>query len=246
MTGQVAEKTKEDTPKTYVAILLDKSSSMSSIRDEARRTYNEQLQTIRDQAEGQEISLIHTQFASEVEYIFFNQNISVARDLEEDDYKPSGMTAFFDAIGMTIDQMKAEISDLDEDRVSVLFVVISDGYENCSKEYPRNQPSKIQAKIKEMQDTGRWTFTFLAANVDVMKLADQMGVDVGNTRSFAASKDGMMAGSSAASRGMGRYLGSRSTYSSANAAPESKSVVDFFEENTDDVADDSDSTGETE
>ncbi len=233
MTGQIADKQPVQA-KTYVCFILDKSGSMASIQEEARTTFNEQIQVIREKAEDQEVVACVTLFNNVVGHPIWMQGIDKCKELTPDEYQPGGGTAMFDAIGFTVDKLKAECDDLDEDRVSVLFIVVSDGYENSSKEYGTySDPTIIQNKIKEHQDTGFWTFTFLAANVNIMDLAQRMGVAVGNTRSFTSNKLGMVAARSAVTGALGNYFGSRGRYSAevastGAASAESMRSVDFY------------------
>lgn len=219
--GQIADKNIQ--AKTYVNFIIDKSGSMAGIRHEARTTFNEQIQVIQKKSQDQEVVASVTIFNGEVEHPIWCQDIGKCKELTKDEYQPNGSTAMFDAIGMCIDKLKSECNDLDENRVSVLFIVVSDGQENSSRgrndglgnhiSYgTRNDPTPIQQKIKEQQDTGRWTFTFLAANVNIMELAKTMGVAAGNTRSFDASKGGMIRASGEVSGALGTYLDSRSQY----------------------------------
>lgn len=235
MTGQIATPPlKLVKPKTYVALILDKSGSMGSIKFAAITTINEQIQTIKKLSKNQDVFIYQVHFSDQVDFLQSNVNIEVVNELSLEHYNPSGSTALYDAIGFTIDKMKKELTDLHEDHVSVLFIIVSDGEENDSKEYGSYlNPSMIQSKIKEMQETGRWTFTFLAANVDIMSLSKRMGVSVGNTRAFTASSAGMKIASAATTRGLDSFLRMRQNYSlSTDTGEDSKlyqSSVSFYD-----------------
>lgn len=250
MTGQVANKNSARAPKTYVCFILDKSGSMGSIREEARSTFNEQIQVIREKAQNQEVVASVTLFNGDVSFPIWMQDISKCKELTEDEYRPNGSTAMFDAIGYTIDRLKEDAkdengnNDINEDHVSVLFITVSDGYENASTGRTgddgelihygdRSNPEPIQNLIKKQQDTGRWTFTFLAANQDIMELSKMMGVSAGNTRSFASTRKGMVAASQAVTGALGNYFDSRANYSAeiasaGVASADSMRSVDFY------------------
>lgn len=192
-------------PKTYVAIILDKSQSMGSIAKFAVDTYNEQLASIRETAEEQEVSISLIQFDSDVEFKAYNTILSETTNLEMKDYIPGTMTAMNDAIGLTIARLQKE-EDINDKNVSVLIVVITDGMENASKEYTK---PIIAKQIKELQETDRWTFTYLGANVDVNQIARDYNFDAGNVQSYAATGAGMAKGSLLNSVGTSRFMKSR-------------------------------------
>ena len=42
--------------------------------------------------------------------------------------------------------------------------------------------------IEELQSTGRWTFTFVGANIDSISTAQNYGIDVKNVMQFSADE----------------------------------------------------------
>lgn len=191
---------------TRVAILLDKSDSMRSLAKFAVDTYNEQLSALRANQKEQDVSITLIFFDSDVEVKCFNEPLSVAKNLDYDEYKPATMTAMCDAIGVAIAKFRA-LKDCNDENVSHLIVIITDGQENSSKEFHKKT---IANNIKDLQKSGGWTFTFLGANVNVEEMAKEYNFDVGNTMSYKATADGMRYSSQATSRGIGNYLGLRS------------------------------------
>ena len=87
-------------------------------------------------------------------------------------YAPTGGTPLYDAIATVISEETTGIP--------TLVVVLTDGYENSSKEYPRL--ADIQTLIKKQEDEG-WTFTFLCAGLSreesVSYTSNLMGRDYG-------------------------------------------------------------------
>jgi hypothetical protein len=173
---------KKKKPKTHVAIVLDRSSSMWGQREKAVEGYNEHIQQLKIDAKDQDITC---------SLVTFNGNVVEhhwkvpASDLEEstvESYAPSGSTAFYDAIGYTIDKFMAE-DDGDED-TAFLLIAISDGQENASFHYKAPHPDE-RAIIREIfegaQSTKRWTFNFLlCSEEDVKRVALATGVDPSN------------------------------------------------------------------
>ena len=169
--------TKESTMKTqvYNLVILDKSGSMESIRKEAVDGYNETLGTIR----AAQLKHIDTQehFVSlaafcgcGVEMIYDKTPIKDVDKLKPEQYEPCCMTPLYDAIGSTIKQLKKSIKD--DDDAAVLVTIITDGYENASKEWTGAAVKKL---IEECKEDG-WMFAFIGAGEDVVKEATSISI----------------------------------------------------------------------
>lgn len=191
-------------PETRVAIIVDKSGSMSSLSKFAVDTYNEQLAELRKNSKDQRITISLIFFDSDVEIKYFNESLAVAQDLKYEEYQTGTMTALNDAVGVTIDKFKA-LDGCQDENVSHLVVIITDGHENASKEYHQKT---IANNIDLLQKDG-WTFTYLGANVDVKKVAQDYNLNLGNTMSYQPTADGLRASSVVTSKGLGNYFGAR-------------------------------------
>jgi len=107
--------------------------------------------------------------------------------LDSGSYSPAGWTAMLDAVGLGITKLLQQ-PDINEEHVSILFIVISDGYENNSKEYKQKD---IAALIDTVNKTKRWSIVYLGANQDLHKVSEQMNLSFHNTSAFDASPEGM-------------------------------------------------------
>ena len=56
------------------------------------------------------------------------------------------------------------------------MVIITDGQENCSREYSK---ATIKKMISDKQEKG-WKFLFLGANIDAVSEAGSLGIDTNN------------------------------------------------------------------
>ena len=65
---------------------------------------------------------------------------------------------------------------------------MTDGLENCSKEYNQEDFKKIREKLEKK---GNWTFTFMGAGQDAWATASAMGIQVGNTMQWEATRGGV-------------------------------------------------------
>ena len=139
---------KTTTTKTQVfnLVILDKSGSMEDIRKEAINGYNETLATIRvaqnKHIDTQEHFVSLAAFCGcGVQMILDKKPIAEAEKLTDKQYEPCCSTPLFDAIGSTIKHLKADIKDIED--AAVLVTIITDGYENASKEWTAGAIKKL-------------------------------------------------------------------------------------------------------
>lgn len=170
----------------YNLIILDKSGSMSSIREEAVNGVNETLGAIRafvkkNPESKQYVSLIAFCSCGR-EYILRNENGAETRNLKYEDYEPCCCTPLYDAIGEGCTTLHKLLKGDPDANVSV--TIITDGYENASKEWSGDD-------IKNLIETYRkegWLFSYIGADHDVEKVA--MSLSINNTLRFKKSKKG--------------------------------------------------------
>jgi len=100
---------------------------------------------------------------------------------------PRGMTALLDAVGRAINETGERLAKMAEsDRPSlVIFVVMTDGHENSSKEFNKSQ---IKEMVERQQNDYDWHFTFLGANQDAFAEAGDMGFDAAGVADYATDK----------------------------------------------------------
>lgn len=178
--------------KTYHLMILDKSSSMNSVRDATISGLNEQLSSIRKASEDfddQEQIVSFVTFSNDVDTTqLWNEKISDIIDFDNDSYNPSGMTSLYDAIGMGIDKLRNQIeSELAERKTNVVVTIFTDGQENASKEYVGQQ---VRELVESIQETGQWTVAFIGCGDNVFEVAQSIGISIGNTMSYDAGVEG--------------------------------------------------------
>lgn len=165
-------------------IILDESGSMQSIYQPALTGVNETLQTIREaQKEHTDQAHFITLVAFDTSHyneIYANVPAEQAADITSDQYQPCGGTPLYDAMGRAITTLRDHAGADDV----VLVTVITDGYENASREY--DGPA-IKALVEAMKAKG-WVFTYIGANQDVEAVAAHMAID--HCLSYEATDDG--------------------------------------------------------
>lgn len=171
--------------KTYYQIILDQSGSMGSCLDATISGFNEQLQLIQSMKEKypeQTFLISLTTFNNEVTNVIQLADPAKAKLLSANTYRPSGMTALHDAIGLSIMNLKATVQqEVDRDEASVVVVVLTDGYENASTIFDGR---KIKALIKELDQHKNWTFSYLGATPDAVKIAQELNFCSSNSASY--------------------------------------------------------------
>ena len=158
--------------KTHVAILIDESGSMSSVKSDVIGGFN-QLLAEQKGNKGEVLTSV-TFFNSEaVREEYVSEPIKKIRKLTDDTYRPGGLTPLLDAIGKTVNSMGK--------KKNVLFVIMTDGYENYSKEYTK---ASVKRLVEEKQGSG-WKFLYLGADLENMSDAD--GIGIRSTGAYAMS-----------------------------------------------------------
>lgn len=176
--------------KEYVKIIniIDKSGSMSSMIDMAINGFNEFL-TEQKSVDGK--ALVSTILFSDIyKPLYEDQDIQKCKLLNKKNYTPGGTTKLYDAIGKTINYEINKLGNLpkSERPNKTLCVILTDGYENASREFNKDQVKKL---IGEMKEDFNWEFIFLAANEDATLTAETMGISRGNSFSFANTSAGL-------------------------------------------------------
>jgi len=172
---------------TYIAIVLDRSGSMTDIAQETICGFNAFLEEQKSVKGKVKITLV--QFDHEYQTVYEAVDILNAPKLNHETYVPRGMTALLDAIGKTIKRTRNKIEILPENErpEKIIFVVITDGYENHSRHFSRQQ---IFEKINKMEKKHGWDFIFLGANQDAIAEAGRLGVKPQKAMNFAPDVSG--------------------------------------------------------
>ncbi len=159
--------------KIFNLIVLDASGSMYSIRNEAVAGVVETIQTIRTSQEenaNQEHLLSLVVFNGQyITIVFDRMPITKVPDLNEKDYQPTDNTPLYDAMGYSITNLQRYIDEDD----NVLVTIITDGYENASREWNHQRIYQLVEDLKKKN----WLFTYIGANQDALKVAKDMGID---------------------------------------------------------------------
>ncbi len=167
-----------------VFFLLDMTGSMGVDKPATINAFNEYIGGLKanESTAGFKFSLA-----------VFNSDIGIGLNIEKGslvdvpelndvNYAPAGTTPLYDAIGLSIDS-------LEEVQGQVLFIILTDGEENASQQFDKEE---ILKRISNRTEQG-WKFVFLGCDIDAMKQSEDLGIAPGNARSYSrAESQGVM------------------------------------------------------
>lgn len=201
--------------------IIDKSGSMSSVVEATISGFN---QNIADQRKlenvHQTVTLI--QFDDQYEVSYVRKPIAEIPELDTVSYRPRGNTALYDAIGKTIVSTTEQLESLSKGPDKILFVIITDGCNNASKEWTKAQ---IKDLIQSREKDKKWTFTFMGANIDVATESNGLGISINNSLSYVSDSTGVSKAFTTLSRGTSLYSTSNEVRTSSFFSPAKDGVV---------------------
>lgn len=198
---------------TEIVCVLDRSGSMSSIKQDAIGGFNEFLKAQKELDGEANMTVV----LFDDEYILLNdrEDIKTVNELNDKTFVPRGLTALNDAIGRTIRDIGNKLAKInEEDRPSkVIFVILTDGQENTSNRYSR---SDVHEMVNHQKEKYNWEFIFLAVNQDAVVTGARIGIDSDSTLSFNANSRGIMDASNVINKAVSNFRNDGS-YASLNS-----------------------------
>lgn len=185
-----------------VNVVLDRSGSMGPLTNDTIGGFNTFLAEQKEQP-GDAVLTLCT-FNTDYKLVYDFEPLAKVKKLTKSSYRPLGGTALLDALGTTINSVGAKLSAMNEaDRPSkVIVLVITDGEENASKEFTKEQ---VKEMVKHQQDVYSWQFLYIGANVDSISEATTLGFSQAASLSYNATSEGTEVLYKSLSRGMSTY-----------------------------------------
>ena len=170
----MAKKVKPSTDTTAtIVVILDESGSMGHLTDATIEKYNGY---VKEQAEVGPGSLTLVTFRDTiVKTVREGEPLATTRPITRYEYKPSGGTPLYDAIGITLTKMLGQ-----NHPEKVIIVIITDGEENMSHQFSHPAVRQLIAAARSLD----WQIVFLGANVDAEKNIATYGTSRMSTSSW--------------------------------------------------------------
>ena len=186
---------------TELVFILDRSGSMSGLERDTIGGFNSML--AKQKKEDGEAVVTTVLFDGEISLLHDRADIDGVSPLTEEDYQVGGCTALLDALGRTICKVsRSREHILPEYRPGkTLFVIITDGEENASREY---SPKRVKSLVEQQKEVG-WEFVFLGANIDAITAAAQVGIDASRAVNYHSDARGTRANFVAVNELVGRF-----------------------------------------
>ena len=165
---------------TDLTILMDRSGSMHSCCREMQDSLNKLLCEQREQPDPCKLTVIMFDHA----YDPACRGVPI-QEAPTVRLEPRGNTALLDAMGRALHETAARL-EAEPPGNKVIFVVVTDGQENSSKEYTKQDVQKL---VQKQQEAG-WHFTFLGANQDAFAEAGGLGFSQGSVANYSTHKAG--------------------------------------------------------
>lgn len=209
-TVSTSKRARKPKKQTHIALVVDRSGSMTPIADAAFDAINEQINAIKSNVKlTGDTYVSYIQFDEHIETVFQGVHAKDLQPITRDQYSPRGSTAIFDALGRAVEVVRTGVTETDD--TAYLVVLISDGSENASREFTK---SSIQSLMKQLEDSKKWTFSYMLSNLTVSQMYDFQhwtGAAAGNVSTFTSTNAGTIQASAKLSNSISTYATLRSS-----------------------------------
>ena len=157
---------------TELVMILDRSGSMGGLESDTIGGCNSMMAKQRE-AEG-EVLVSTVLFDDRIEVLYDRVPLDKVPQMTDEEYYVRGCTALLDAVGRAIHHIGNVHKYIrEEDRPEkTIFVIITDGLENASREYTYD---RVKQMVEQQKEKG-WEFLFLGANIDAIRTAGRFGI----------------------------------------------------------------------
>ena len=171
-----------------IICILDRSGSMQKLTGDVIGGYNSFLAQQRQEPGTAEVTTIL--FDDKYETIAAGVDLQKAPELTSSTYYARGTTALLDAIGRTIMETagRMEKENICPMKRRVLFMIMTDGLENASREYDK---ATVKALIESTTNDYHWNYIFMGANIDSVAEAAAIGIRADHAMNYAHDSKGV-------------------------------------------------------
>lgn len=183
--------------KVQIISIIDMSGSMRMLQTEVIGAFNTFIEEQKKLKGKAEVTLVLFDERYIIPEGFNKVKLKNTPLLTSDIYKPTGMTALYDAIGKTINNFS--------DSKDVVMLIQTDGAENSSREF--KQP-EVKALINKKEAEG-WDITFLGANIDAVSVGASIGLRAAKSVQYSFDTNGINAAFATMACSTAEYRGSK-------------------------------------
>ncbi len=182
--------------KTYIAMVVDRSGSMGTIRNDTIEGINTFI--TQQQQDPENTTFTYVQFDTFYEVMQDNVEMSKVKLIDHTTFVPRGGTALNDAIGKTINRVDAFIAaqPIQDRPEKVVLVIVTDGGENASREF--KNPAEVKELVTSKQDNEDWQIIYLGANQNAIFQAARYGIRGTSSMNYSPGTKGVKAAYTAA------------------------------------------------
>ena len=169
-----------------LVLVLDKSGSMQGLESDTIGGFNSMIK--KQKALDVPVRVTAVLFNDKTAGLYESRSIHSVHALTEKEYEVGGTTALLDAVGSTI--LNVDQKGTVKKGTKVIFVIITDGMENASREFTK---TKVKQMISDKQEKYGWDFIYLGANIDAAEEAGAIGVKKANAVTYRNTESGVRA-----------------------------------------------------
>jgi len=156
--------------------VLDRSGSMYALEKDTIGGFNSFIEKQKKEEGNTYVTTIL--FNNNYDILYERKPIQEIKKLTTEEYYVGGTTALLDAVGNAITTLDRKTNN------KVLFVIMTDGLENASREYTKEQ-------VKNLINNHDWEFIFLGADIDAYTEANYIGIKKSRASNYDKSKEGL-------------------------------------------------------
>lgn len=171
-----------------IICILDRSGSMSKLAEDTIGGYNSFIEQQRAKTGAAAVTTVI--FDDQYEKIVDAVDLRDVPELTSAEYYARGNTALLDAVGRTITETLAK---MERDKICpakrrVLVLIMTDGYENASKEFRK---ADVKALVEATTNDYKWNYVFIGANIDAAAEAGSIGISHRHAANYAPTQAGV-------------------------------------------------------
>lgn len=172
---------------TEMVFILDRSGSMSGLESDTIGGFNSLIE--KQKKEDGTCFVSTVLFSDKTQTVHDRVALEDIEKMTDKDYIPMGCTALYDAIGNTVAHITNIHRYIREEDVpaNTVFVIITDGYENASREYTHK---KVKELVESKKKKEGWEFMFIGANIDAAATAETIGIGGNMAANYCADERG--------------------------------------------------------